>query len=992
MHPDGDVTVVSVEGLPVNAQTWTWLPDPAVSLRDPELLPPYPPQYQQQQGAVTVSIQDLPEDEAYGTAGMGTAQNATAWTLREDQDTTHALISQAFSRPGMTAATTAAGTLGQAESTSVEQMLDATRNWWHAFLTKSYISIPDPRAEQFFWLQMHRIGATVREHGPMVDLSGPGFPWNHKFNKNAGSYQINWPGIWWNWNQQGAYTPFHKANHPRLGFNQDHGLWKYRENLEINAGVQEGEEPRYNIGDRAGIDHLNANVPARGNGNLAWALFNSWEIYDSIRDETHLREILYPLMAGNLRHIETSFIVRDGVFHLPRRNSPEYAKAPDLSYEIAPIRALCRNIIEAETRLDTHENLTPRCEEILEKLVDYHTDPVEGIMIGEGQKYDKAHRHFSHLIGIYQIRELHGSSEPERAALARKSVEHWDETLHAPKEGETEPNIPGKAWPDFGTAGLYAVLDDAENAYKHFQNAMGSMQTRSKIANMFTSAPINETPLFAARVLMDLLVQSRDGEILVFPATPGDWDDAVFHDLRLPGAFLVSARREEGVTRWVRIKSEAGEPCIVRHTLPGSVSAAGSRSFSVEDRGDGFVEIDLQAGEEVVLYSGAAPSELSLAPVDPTVDTERWGDLPPPLDVGTVLPPVQRGEFINIQLEANRQSALIWHADPSDLPTELVLTSEGVLRGFPVNEGLFAIPVSVEDPSGEVGHATLTLQVQAIQENFGGLEGNILTAQGANSKHPITNAVDGLTNSKWLDNDSSTWFQVTLPQTHGAELSEYSLTSANDVPGRDPRSWTLWAREHEGADWQLLDERTNETFPERFQQRTFTIPGPVEPAREFRFEFVNNGANDFQIAEIALKGPVTIGPYHLLYGSARGLTGQELLPDADDDHDGLNLVLESFFGSNPLQPDHQVSPGIFTEEDVENPGQQWMLIRFQHNPASGEIAASISTDLKNWDSLDLDSPEVTISQTPATGQEHLREVEVGILITDTPRFVRFGPK
>ncbi len=624
-HPAEDVVVVSVEGLPMDGDNWTWLPDQAVSLRDPEIFAPYPPQYQQAQDGVSVSIQDLPEGEEYDNVGEGTAQNATAWTMREEGGVVHALISQAFSRPGTTAAQTAVETLEAAEAVSIEDMRETTANWWHEFLTKSYISLPDPRAEQFFWLQMHRIGATVREHGPMVDLSGPAYPWNHRYNKKAGSYTVRWPGIWWNWNQQGAYTPFHKANHPRLGFNQDHGLWKYRESLEKNAGVEEGDEPRYTVGDRGGIDLLAHEGSLRNNANLAWALFNSWEIYDSIRDEEHLRDVLYPLMVGNLRHIETSFIERDGVYHLPHNRNPEYSGGADLSYEIAAIRSLCRNIIEAETRLENHQNLTPRCQEILEKLVDYHIDPEEGIMIAEGQKYDTAHRHFSHIIGIYQLRELHATSEPEKAELARKSVEHWDEVLHAPKEGETGRRIPGNAWPDFGTAGLYAVLDDAENAHLNFQNALQSMHERSTITHMTTSAPINETPFFAARVLMDLLVQTRDGEILIFPATPSEWADAVFHNLRLPGAFLVSARREGGATQWVRIKSEAGEPCIVRHTLPGEVQATGSREFTVTDKGNGFVEIDLQAGEEVLLYTGQAPAELNLAPVEHTLDTPKWG-------------------------------------------------------------------------------------------------------------------------------------------------------------------------------------------------------------------------------------------------------------------------------------------------------------------------------------------------------------------------------
>ncbi len=336
-----------------------------------------------------------------------------------------------------------------------------------------------------------------------------------------------------------------------------------------------------------------------------------------MRDPRHLRQKLYPLMVGNLRHIQTNFIEKGGRYHLPRNRNPEYSSAPDLSYEIAATRALCRLIIEAEARLQEHQGMTSRCREILEKLVDYHTDPAEGIMIGEGQSYDKPHRHFSHLIGIWPIRELHGTSP--RAELARRSVEHWDRTLHA------GGNIPGNAWPDFGTAGLYAVLDDGENAHKHFQNALDSMQDRSSVAHMYTAAPINETPLFGARILMDLLLQERDGVIHVFPATPERWKEVVFHRFRLPGAFLVSACREDGETRWVRIESEAGETSRIRHSLEGPVKTNGDRAFEVVDRGDGIVEVDLRKGEQVLLYTGDVPPEAEILPVERTISTPKWG-------------------------------------------------------------------------------------------------------------------------------------------------------------------------------------------------------------------------------------------------------------------------------------------------------------------------------------------------------------------------------
>ncbi len=273
IHPERDVLVVEISGLPTWTDgTWSWHPDRAHSLRLGENrsieTPPYPPQYQKRRRGVPVSIQELPEDEAYGTQGEGNAQNATAWKVIGEGDARTVLISQAFSRPGRTTADTAIAEVLQAANVGPRRLREEARSWWHDFMSKSFLSLPDPRAEQYFWLQVYRMGATVREEGPMVDLSGPAFPWNHRHWKDD-IPAVRWPGIWWNWNQQGAYTPFHKSNHPRLGFSMVNGLWKHRENLARNARAEDASPPRYTIGDRGGLDLLSAGRSIRNNANLA---------------------------------------------------------------------------------------------------------------------------------------------------------------------------------------------------------------------------------------------------------------------------------------------------------------------------------------------------------------------------------------------------------------------------------------------------------------------------------------------------------------------------------------------------------------------------------------------------------------------------------------------------------------------------------------------------------------------------------------------------
>ena len=54
-------------------------------------------------------------------------------------------------------------------------------------------------------------------------------------------------------------------------------------------------------------------------------------------------------------------------------------------------------------------------------------------------------------------------------------------------------------------------------------------------------------------------------------------------------------------------------------------------------------------------------------------------------------------------------------------------------------------------------------------------------------------------------------------------LRGYALTSANDVPTRDPRDWRLLGSNDGGKSWTTLDTRRHEIFATRFQRRVFTL-------------------------------------------------------------------------------------------------------------------------------------------------------------------------
>jgi hypothetical protein len=90
-----------------------------------------------------------------------------------------------------------------------------------------------------------------------------------------------------------------------------------------------------------------------------------------------------------------------------------------------------------------------------------------------------------------------------------------------------------------------------------------------------------------------MLLQSHEGVLRLFPV----WEkgkDAAFRSLRAYGAFLVSARQENGETRDVTVYSEKGRPCTVQCPW-----AAGMTVFA-----DGApVDCRVQRAGETVFYT-----------------------------------------------------------------------------------------------------------------------------------------------------------------------------------------------------------------------------------------------------------------------------------------------------------------------------------------------------------------------------------------------------
>jgi len=518
---------------------------------------------------------------------------AAAWRVEGTPSKRWLTLSVADAFPALTAKATALATVRRVAAQPPDVLEQSHRAWWHAYYPASFVSVPDGQVEGFYWIQMHKLACATRRDRQVIDLLGPWYR------------QTGWPRIWWNLNIQLAYSPVYAANRLELGESFTRFIDAKRGNFVRNA------KEIWGFDGCATVPHTTCYEGLRGDGSCApqsfinpgdftWALHLYWQQYRYSMDHAlvtnQARHAFYPLLKGSVNlYLKLLQTGADGRLHLPPMHSPEYSQTPyaDNNYNLSLLRWGCATLLELDERYGLNDPQRLEWERVLRGLVPYPQNE-NGFMVGAGQPFEKSHRHWSHLLMVWPLRLL-SVEQPENRALVEKTLTHWLTV-------ENGKQIFG--WSSAAASCLYASMGDGEKALEHLRAHHNNRRFVMPNTMYIEGSPVIECSLVAATSLQDMLLQSWGGRIRVFPAVPAEWKEAVFHDLRAEGAFLVSAARRDGRTRWVRIKSLAGEPCRI---CPGFEGAFSTSSASVTPReiGPGLFEFGLLKGQEVILFQEA---------------------------------------------------------------------------------------------------------------------------------------------------------------------------------------------------------------------------------------------------------------------------------------------------------------------------------------------------------------------------------------------------
>lgn len=114
-----------------------------------------------------------------------------------------------------------------------------------------------------------------------------------------------------------------------------------------------------------------------------------------------------------------------------------------------------------------------------------------------------------------------------------------------------------------------------------------------------------------------------------------------------------------------------------------------------------------------------------------------------------------------------------------------------------------------------------------------------------NPDEGIQRMLDGNVNTKWYSSAGLPWgtshpFPIWIQTEYFKEIpvDYYQISSANDMPERDPRSWNLYGSNN-GKDFTLIDTQTDVIFSNRFELKKFKLDSQVN-YKYYRLEILDN--------------------------------------------------------------------------------------------------------------------------------------------------------
>lgn len=601
----------------------------------------------------------------------------------------------------------------------------------------------------------------------------------------------------------------------------------------------------------------------------AWYCLHLWEHFAFTRDTNYLSTVAYPILKETCQFWEDHLkALPDGTLVSPNGWSPEHGPTEDgVTYDQEIIWDLFSNYIEASAVLGIdlayRSTVSNMRDKLLKPRIGSWGQLREWLYTDDKDVSDwNSHRHASHLFAVYPGRQISVTKTPELAASAKVSLVARGES------GDSR-----RQWVWAWRGAMWARFGDGYNAHRMINNLFLYNTLPNLVGNH--PPPQWDGNFGITAAMCEMLVQSHVGEIQFLPALPAAWPAGSVTGLKARGGFTVDMVWTNGALTLATIHGPAGTSCLVRYgseTNQIMIPAGGVAQFipaptPPDQLTDNGLANPCIAG--LASASGSGVGETADKAFDLSGATD-WSSGSTAQSAWlqyqfTNAPTwaVSQYKFITSEGATNsapRDWQLLGSNNGStwttiDMRIGEAFSASSVTRRFATtnsvpfrNYRLYIIATQ-----GGAGSGVRLAELSLWSEDTVGMASASMDNPGYGE--PAAMAFDGSTATKWYTGgpQPAAWLQYKFGGGAAWVVTNYSLTSANDVSQRDPKDWQLLGS-NDGATWTTLDTRSGETFANRFLTKPYSFFNATA-YRYYRLNITTNAGGSsygLQLAEFTL--------------------------------------------------------------------------------------------------------------------------------------------
>lgn len=450
------------------------------------------------------------------------------------------------------------GKVAKTNNKATKKLFQQHNKWWNTYWSMSSISISDPVLMKAYYQGLYTMAACSR------DLKFPPgiFGWTTTDRPRwNGDYHLNY-------NFEAPFYGLYAANRLEQGEPHDAPLIDFMAKGEAYAKqITHGRGVLYPVGIGPLGTDVTKNHPAHNNSkdteegglffgqrsNSAYGLINMAQYWRSTYDTDYGRKIYpYALAVVNfwedyLRFENGRYVIYGDAIH---EGSGE-DKNPILSLGL--LRNAFDLIIDLSTTLKVDEDQQEGWKNILSKLSDFPVQTRNGKKVFRYTEEGVAWWSGNGL-GIQQIYPANAitlDSDQELLVVAQNTIDEM------------------QRWHDSNTSSSFftAAVRVGYNPQKIMTELRKYAQHTYPNGFQMNNPHGIENSCTVTNALNEMLCMSAGNVIRLFSVFPKD-QNASFNNLRTWGAFLVSAKLNDGIINQVKIKSEKGMPCTIINPWP----------------------------------------------------------------------------------------------------------------------------------------------------------------------------------------------------------------------------------------------------------------------------------------------------------------------------------------------------------------------------------------------------------------------------------------